>query len=325
MTRRVIEQFATGRPGARRTRGSTELTEREREIVAWVATGRSNDEIAEALVISPATVRTHVSRAMLKLGARDRAQLVVFAIESGLQDRPVLTRPADPARPRGTGARGTDGGPWTSRRRPRTRARRHAGGPARRPAEPSARGRTGSSAPGGRPRAGSAGRRHAPDAAGAGRDVVRARPVRLRRVAFGIAAVVVVLFVVIAALLGRTSSEGVEFGPGDQVAMVLLGVLVAAGVLLLARPTVVADLHGVRVQNIFTTKDVPWEVVRAVSFPDGYALGDAGPRRRRPDRGARGAGGRRPARGRRRPGAARAARPARRRGRSWPDPRVHMG
>ena len=54
-------------------------------MVAWVATGRSNDEIAEALVVSPATVRTHVSRAMLKLGARDRAQLVVFAIESGLQ------------------------------------------------------------------------------------------------------------------------------------------------------------------------------------------------------------------------------------------------
>jgi DNA-binding NarL/FixJ family response regulator len=52
--------------------------------VAWVATGRSNDEIAEALVVSPATVRTHVSRAMLKLRARDRAQLVVFAIESGL-------------------------------------------------------------------------------------------------------------------------------------------------------------------------------------------------------------------------------------------------
>ena len=52
-----------------------------------------------------------------------------------------------------------------------------------------------------------------------GGDVVRARPVRLRRVAVGIAAVVVVLFVVIAALLGQTSSEGVEFGPGDQIAV----------------------------------------------------------------------------------------------------------
>ena len=50
-----------------------------------MATGRSNDEIAAALVVSPATVRTHVSRAMLKLRARDRAQLVVFAIESGLR------------------------------------------------------------------------------------------------------------------------------------------------------------------------------------------------------------------------------------------------
>jgi hypothetical protein len=103
----------------------------------------------------------------------------------------------------------------------------------------------------------------------AGPDVVRARPVRLRRVAVGIAVVVVVLFVVIALLLGQTTSEGVVFGPGDQVAMVLLGLLVAGGVLLLARPTVVADLHGVRVRNIFSTKDVPWEVVRAVSFPDG--------------------------------------------------------
>jgi DNA-binding NarL/FixJ family response regulator len=60
------------------------LTNREREVVAWVATGRSNDEIAAELFLSPATVRTHVGRAMLKLGARDRAQLVVFAIRAGL-------------------------------------------------------------------------------------------------------------------------------------------------------------------------------------------------------------------------------------------------
>jgi DNA-binding CsgD family transcriptional regulator len=53
-------------------------------MVAWVATGRSNDEIAMELVISPDTVRTHVSRAMVKLHARDRAQLVVFAVRSGL-------------------------------------------------------------------------------------------------------------------------------------------------------------------------------------------------------------------------------------------------
>ncbi|GAA2479133.1 response regulator [Winogradskya humida] len=60
------------------------LTAREREIVAWVATGRSNDEIATELLLSPATVRTHVGRAMLKLHARDRAQLVVFAVRAGL-------------------------------------------------------------------------------------------------------------------------------------------------------------------------------------------------------------------------------------------------
>ncbi len=86
VTRRVIEHF-TAAPAHRSAPhpGVAELTEREREVVAWVATGRSNDEIAAALVVSPATVRTHVSRAMLKLRARDRAQLVVFAIESGLQ------------------------------------------------------------------------------------------------------------------------------------------------------------------------------------------------------------------------------------------------
>jgi DNA-binding NarL/FixJ family response regulator len=86
VTRRVIEQFAGA--GSRRAAPHPrlrDLTEREREMIAWVATGRSNDEIADVLVISPATVRTHVSRAMIKLGARDRAQLVVFAIESGLR------------------------------------------------------------------------------------------------------------------------------------------------------------------------------------------------------------------------------------------------
>jgi DNA-binding NarL/FixJ family response regulator len=65
------------------------LTQREREIVALVAQGLTNDEIAAELVLSPATARTHVSRAMVKLRARDRAQLVVFAYQSG------LVRPAD--------------------------------------------------------------------------------------------------------------------------------------------------------------------------------------------------------------------------------------
>jgi DNA-binding NarL/FixJ family response regulator len=85
VTRRVVETFAAGHaPQAPALEGLSELTEREREIVALVGTGLSNHEIAEQLVISPATARTHVSRAMLKLGARDRAQLVVFAYEAGL-------------------------------------------------------------------------------------------------------------------------------------------------------------------------------------------------------------------------------------------------
>jgi DNA-binding NarL/FixJ family response regulator len=85
VTRRVIGEFV-----ARRTRrpaphpGLHALTEREREVVGLVADGLSNEEIAERLVVSPATVRTHVSRAMGKLGAHDRAQLVVVAFQSGL-------------------------------------------------------------------------------------------------------------------------------------------------------------------------------------------------------------------------------------------------
>jgi len=64
--------------------GLASLTEREREVVALVASGMSNDEIARQLVISPLTAKTHVSRAMTKLNARDRAQLVVLAYEHGL-------------------------------------------------------------------------------------------------------------------------------------------------------------------------------------------------------------------------------------------------
>jgi DNA-binding NarL/FixJ family response regulator len=71
--------------GARATPpGLASLTEREREVVALVASGMSNDEIARHLTVSPLTAKTHVSRAMTKLNARDRAQLVVFAYEHGL-------------------------------------------------------------------------------------------------------------------------------------------------------------------------------------------------------------------------------------------------
>ncbi len=87
VTRRVIERFGAAPGAAPPLRVHPDLhllTEREREIVGWVATGLSNDEIAAGLVVSPATVRTHVSRALIKLGARDRAQLVVIAYQSGV-------------------------------------------------------------------------------------------------------------------------------------------------------------------------------------------------------------------------------------------------
>jgi DNA-binding NarL/FixJ family response regulator len=85
VTRRMIEDFVS-RPEQRRVDTSVlrEVTDREREVLALVAGGLSNEEIAGRLVISPATARTHVSRIMTKLRARDRAQLVVLAYESGL-------------------------------------------------------------------------------------------------------------------------------------------------------------------------------------------------------------------------------------------------
>ena len=106
VTRAVISAFTAGtvpavgaavpRPapdgsGERRGRrpgpGLAALTEREREVVGLVAAGLSNDEIAARLVVSPLTAKTHVSRAMTKVAARDRAQLVVFAYENGLTAR----------------------------------------------------------------------------------------------------------------------------------------------------------------------------------------------------------------------------------------------
>ena len=85
VTRRLIEEFAARPARPEITPPSMGvLTEREREVVALVAQGLTNEEIATELVVSPATARTHVSRAMVKLHARDRAQLVVFAYESGL-------------------------------------------------------------------------------------------------------------------------------------------------------------------------------------------------------------------------------------------------
>jgi DNA-binding NarL/FixJ family response regulator len=85
VTRRLIAEYA-GRPAQRRVseKDLQGLTEREREVLALVGVGKSNDEIAADLFVSPATVKTHVSRVMSKLYARDRAQLVVAAYESGL-------------------------------------------------------------------------------------------------------------------------------------------------------------------------------------------------------------------------------------------------
>lgn len=93
VTRRLIGEFATQTREARPTAQLDVLTGREREVMALVAEGLSNDEIAERLFLSPMTAKTHVSRAMTKLGARDRAQLVVLAYESG------LVRPGRPDRP----------------------------------------------------------------------------------------------------------------------------------------------------------------------------------------------------------------------------------
>jgi DNA-binding NarL/FixJ family response regulator len=97
VTRAVIAQFTSGRmaapassrPGPPPPPGLAALTEREREVVCLVAAGLSNDEIATKLTVSPLTVKTHVSRAMTKLYARDRAQLVVLAFEHGLVGRPA--------------------------------------------------------------------------------------------------------------------------------------------------------------------------------------------------------------------------------------------
>ncbi|NRQ38172.1 response regulator transcription factor [Nonomuraea sp. NN258] len=83
VTRRLIEEF-TARPAVPNADRLTPLTGREREVLARVARGLTNGEIAERLYMSPATVKTHVNRMMAKLGVHDRAQLVVIAYETGL-------------------------------------------------------------------------------------------------------------------------------------------------------------------------------------------------------------------------------------------------
>ncbi|MFD6660559.1 response regulator [Streptomyces parvus] len=98
VTRRLIAEFAARSKEPTAAASLALLTEREREVMALVGIGLSNEEIARRLVVSPLTAKTHVSRTMVKLGARDRAQLVVLAYESGLVRPgrlgcpPVLTR-----------------------------------------------------------------------------------------------------------------------------------------------------------------------------------------------------------------------------------------
>ncbi|MFB6666846.1 MULTISPECIES: response regulator transcription factor [unclassified Streptomyces] len=84
VTRRLIAEFAARSKEPTAAASLALLTEREREVMALVGIGLSNEEIARRLVVSPLTAKTHVSRTMVKLGARDRAQLVVLAYESGL-------------------------------------------------------------------------------------------------------------------------------------------------------------------------------------------------------------------------------------------------
>jgi DNA-binding NarL/FixJ family response regulator len=84
VTARVMRAAALGSPSSARSDRLAPLTEREREVLAEVGAGWSNDEIGSRLHMSGATARTHVSRIMTKVGARDRAQLVVIAYESGL-------------------------------------------------------------------------------------------------------------------------------------------------------------------------------------------------------------------------------------------------
>ncbi|WP_326762071.1 response regulator transcription factor [Streptomyces phaeochromogenes] len=84
VTRRLIAEFASRVKSPRADPRLDALTAREREVMQLVATGLTNDEIAARLVLSPSTAKTHVSRIMSKLGARDRSQVVVLAYESGM-------------------------------------------------------------------------------------------------------------------------------------------------------------------------------------------------------------------------------------------------
>jgi hypothetical protein len=104
-----------------------------------------------------------------------------------------------------------------------------------------------------------------------GAETVEVRPRKVRRVAIPAAVVLVVTFAVAGVLL-RNTSTGVYFRTSDQVAMGLLGVLLAAGALLLTRPRLRADADGIEVRNVVTSHRYAWSAVESVSFPDGAAF-----------------------------------------------------
>jgi DNA-binding NarL/FixJ family response regulator len=112
VTRRLIAEFARmGAPRSPSRKNLEDLTERETEVLALVARGMSNAEIAAHLVVAEQTVKTHVSRVLMKLGLRDRAQAVVFAYESGLIRPGELARfSPHPRRRRGLSGRGRRSG-----------------------------------------------------------------------------------------------------------------------------------------------------------------------------------------------------------------------
>jgi hypothetical protein len=102
--------------------------------------------------------------------------------------------------------------------------------------------------------------------------VLRVRPRRIRVVAWSAAVAIVVLFTFVASALRGPTGEGTAvFQPGDQVAMIGLGLLAAAGVLLLTRPRVEADAHSIKIKNVIGGYDLPWQIVRDVRFDRGAA------------------------------------------------------
>jgi hypothetical protein len=101
-------------------------------------------------------------------------------------------------------------------------------------------------------------------------ETLLARPQRGRKVCFALAGLIVVIFTVVALLLkGKTDSGKSMFRPEDQVAMIMLGLLAAAGILLFARPTVIATRGGLRVRNLLGWRELSWSMVAAVRFDRG--------------------------------------------------------